>query len=249
MRPVTDIHCHILPDFDDGAYSMEEALAMARMAAASGVTAIAATPHFPGEEKSLRRLGTLMDQFRSLEAQIRSEGIPLKLCHGAEILCLPETARLAEKHLLPTLGDTSYLLTEFPFDASGTYMTRMLSALLEAGYKPVVAHPERYGAVQEDPRLAGHWFAGLGCVLQLNKGSVLGSFGSRVRDTSHLLLDQGLAHIIASDAHSSRRRTPHMTHVRLWLEENCGPEYTRILLERNPNRILSGRPMVPVDEK
>lgn len=243
-----DIHCHILPNFDDGSCSMEESLEMARMAFDSGVTGIVATPHFPGEPSSIRRLGTLMDRFQALDEALCAESIPVKLYHGAEILCLSETAQLARQRRLPTIGDTDYLLTEFRFDASGTTMTRMLNTLLDAGYKPVVAHPERYGAVQQDPRLAAHWFGDLQCVLQLNKGSVLGAFGSHVQETSRLLLNQGLAHIIASDAHSSHRRTPHMTQLRMWLEANCSPEYVQILLERNPTRLISGRPMVPVHD-
>lgn len=244
-----DIHCHILPEFDDGSYSMEESLEMARMALDSGVTGIVATPHFPGEPESIRRLGTLMERFQSLEEALRAEKIPLTLYHGAEILCLPETPQLAKQRRLPTIGDTDYLLTEFRFDASASYMTRMLHALLDEGYRPVVAHPERYAAVQQDPRLAAHWFRDLRCVLQLNKGSVLGAFGTRVQQTARILLDQGLAHIIASDAHSRLRRTPHMTQVRHWLEASCRPEYVQILLERNPVRLVEGRDMVPIDEK
>lgn len=243
-----DIHCHILPEVDDGSYSMSESLEMARMAADSGVTGIVATPHFPGVPESLRHLETLTKRSAALSRELREERIPVKLYTGAEILCLPETAQLAKQRRLPTIAGTDYLLTEFRFDASASYMTRMLNTLLDAGYKPVVAHPERYAAVQQEPMLAAHWFGELECILQLNKGSVLGAFGTRVRQTSHALLDQGLAHIIASDAHSSHRRTPHMQQLRLWLEENCSPEYVQILLQRNPARLVNGRSMVPTDE-
>ena len=246
---MTDIHCHILPDFDDGADCLEESLAMARMAAASGVQSIAATPHFPGVPESLEQLDVLSERFNTLSRAIREEGIPLTLHRGAEILCLPETPELAKAHVLPTLGETDYLLTEFPFHTPGDTMTRMLHDLREAGYRPVVAHPERYGAVQAEPRLAAYWFRHMDCVLQLNKGSALGAFGSRVQQPARLLLDQGLVHIVASDAHSSCRRTPHMSRIRDWLSETCGPEYTAILLHRNPARLLSGRPMVPIYEE
>lgn len=243
-----DIHCHILPEVDDGSYSMEESLEMARMAFDSGVTGIVATPHFPGVTESLEHLDILSERCRSLSRELRAEGIPVKLYPGAEILCMTETTRLVQQHRLPTIAGTDYLLTEFRFDASAAHITRMLNTLLDAGYKPVVAHPERYGAVQEEPLLAAHWFGDLQCILQLNKGSVLGAFGGQVRQTAHFLLSQGLAHIVASDAHSSRRRTPHMGELRMWLEDNCSPEYTQILLERNPARLVSGRPMVPVYE-
>ena len=242
-----DVHCHILPAFDDGSSSMGESLAMARMAAATGVTGIVTTPHFPGEPSSIRRVKALLDHFAALDMALKQEDIPLKLYLGAEILCLPETPVLAQNHALPTIGDTNYLLTEFHFNESGSYMTQMLEILIDAGYRPVVAHPERYFAVQQDPMLAHLWFEKMDCVLQLNKGSLLGAFGGRVQQASHILLDQGLAHVIASDAHGYRHRTPHMGQLRQWLSTHCSPEYARILLERNPARLVEGRPMVPVD--
>lgn len=243
-----DIHCHILPVFDDGSASMAESLTMARMAAASGVTGIVTTSHFPGQPASIRRLKLLLDRFSALDKALQDERIPVKLYLGAEILCLPETPLLAQKHALPTIGDTNYLLTEFNFGEPGSYMTQMLEMLIDAGYRPIVAHPERYECVQRDPRLARDWFEDMNCVLQLNKGSILGAFGSRVQQTSHLLLEQGLVHVIASDAHGAEKRTPHMGQLRQWLNAHCDPEYARILLERNPARIIAGRPMVPVDQ-
>lgn len=240
-----DIHCHILPGFDDGSPDIGESLSMARMAVSSGVTGIVVTPHFPGEAASLRRLGALVDKYEQLVQAVEEEKLPLKLYPGAEILCLPETQRLAARRALPTIADTDYLLTEFFFNESAGYMGQMLDALAEAGYHPVVAHPERYKAVQMDPRVAERWFQ-KGYVLQLNKGSVLGAFGPQVQSTANRIVEAGLAHLIASDAHSSIERTPHMGALKQWAETWCGAAYAEVLLERNPSRLVEGRPMVPV---
>lgn len=240
-----DIHCHILPAFDDGSANLSESMTMARMAVSSGVSAIVATPHFPGEVSSLRRIKSLLDRFDRLEQQIMQENLPLKLHYGAEIRCLPETPQLAARHALPTIGNSNYLLTEFYFNEPASYMTQMLETLAELGYGIVLAHPERYMAVQQDPGLARLWFE-QGFVLQLNKGSLLGAFGSRVQAASDLILSQGLAHVIASDAHGSDKRTPYMTPLVQLVEKRCGPEYAKILLERNPARIIEGREMVPI---
>lgn len=239
-----DIHCHILPDFDDGASTPEEALDMARMAADSGVTGIVVTPHFPGRADSLRQLPELMDKFHALNEAIRREEIPLTLTPGAEILCLPETPALARRQLLPTIGDTSYVLTEFFFNESFSYMDNILQDIAGNGYRPVVAHPERYMAIQRDPLLLDKWFRE-GFVLQLNKGSLLGYFGSRVRNTGTTLIEMGLAHLIASDAHSAVRRTPHMLSLTRWVTQHCSPDYADILLHRNPGRLLENQEMVP----
>ena len=235
-----DIHCHILPEFDDGAASPEEAIAMAYMAVETGVTAIVATPHFPGKSSSLQHIGALLDRYEWLSRAVSAHRLPLKIYPGAEILCLPETPALAEQRVLPTIGDTSYLLTEFFFDESFSRMDSRLRAIADCGYIPVVAHPERYHAIQSDPSLLKRW-AENGYVLQLNKGSILGSFGLDPQDAALAALDMKLASLIASDAHSATRRTPHMGALQEWLDENCDSDYASILLNRNPARLLAGR--------
>ena len=241
-----DIHCHILPDFDDGASSLEEALEMARMATYSGVTEIIATPHFRGEPDFLEQQSVIERHFRILESAAKKEDIPVRLHLGAEVLCLPETIELAERRQLPTLAGTDYVLTEFYFDESYAFMDETLAQIAQYGYKPVVAHPERYGVIQHDPRLLQRWVR-LGYVLQLNKGSVLGSFGPRPEQAANEILGMGLAHLFASDAHSCHSRTPHMGNLRQWVDEFCEPEYAAILLKENPRRLIRNRPMVGAD--
>ena len=242
---MTDIHCHILPGVDDGSENLEESLAMAKMAVASGVRQIVATPHFPGTQAALEQLPLIIDRFQLLGHAITRKNLPLTLYPGAEILCMPETAELARQGKLPTIGKTNYLLTEFYFDEPLYNIEQTLTALTRAGYRPVIAHPERYKAVQQHSQVPARWFS-RGYVLQLNKGSLLGTFGSRVQATATGILESGLAHIIASDAHSSSRRTPHMEGLVTWLNDRCDPDYTRILLEENPRRLVEDREMVPV---
>lgn len=240
-----DIHCHILPHFDDGSSCLEESLEMARMAVASGTTAIVSTPHFPAKPDFLEHLPVILGKYNTLRDALEQAGIDLKLIPGAEILCLPDTPWMAENRQLPTIGDTDYLLTEFYFDESSGYINRMLENLSAAGYRPVIAHPERYRAVQTDPKLAEYWFRS-GYVLQVNKGSLLGSFGSRPEGTATEMLKRGLVHLIASDAHSATQRTPHMVALHRWLRAHCDEEYIRILLDRNPGRLIENREMVPI---
>ena len=243
---MVDIHCHILHQFDDGSASLPESLEMARMAAQTGVTDIVATPHFEGKAASLQALPLQMERFRELSRAVAAEGIPVKLHPGAEIRCTEETAVLARKRLLPTIGDTRYLLTEFFFDEDLRFMDDMLHRLSAAGYIPVVAHPERYDAIGADPLLLERWFR-RGYVIQLNKGSILGAFGRRAEHAARVILEAGLAHTVASDAHSASRRTPHMGALTRWMDHHIRPEYVRILLEDNPGRLIRGEDLVPAE--
>lgn len=241
---MVDIHCHILPEVDDGAYSMEEALRMARMAADSGVTDLFATPHFQGTQQGLQTLHWIMEQMERLYETLRRKRIGVNLHPGVEVLCLPQTLELAKKRRLPTLGDSDYVLVEFYFDAGEHFMDEALAVLYRSGYRPVIAHPERYEAVQETPEIALRWFE-RGYVLQVNKGSPLGAFGNGARECARQLLRWGVIHVLASDAHGSQRRTTDLTPAAEWCMTYLGEHYTRILLEENPKRILKGEPMAP----
>lgn len=238
-----DIHCHILPDLDDGADSLEEALEMARLAAYSGVTDIIATPHFRGEPEALEMNEEIDRRYRQLREALERWKLPVRLHRGAEILCTPQTPALAREGLLPTLGKTRYVLTEFYFNESFGFMDSTLQKIAAAGYTPVVAHPERYEAVQWDPERLWGW-ANQGFVFQLNKGSVLGTLGFRAEQAANELLELGLAHLLASDAHNCDRRTTNMEGLRRWAEECCDPECAHMLLSKNPGRILNGQPVV-----
>lgn len=241
-----DIHCHILPDVDDGAASLGVSLEMARMAQLSGVTEIAATPHFRGDTEGLEQLQVIAERFDRLQAALERDQIPIRLHRGAEILCLPQTVELAAAHQLPTLGTGNYVLAEFYFDESYTYMDEMLTQIAGYGYRIVVAHPERYEAIQRDSRLLRRW-ARQNFALQLNKGSVLGAFGPRAERVANEILAMGLGHLIASDGHGCHHRTPHMGALKEWAEAMCQESYAEILLERNPRRVLEGRPLVGGD--
>lgn len=237
-----DIHCHILPGFDDGSRNIPESLAMARAAVESGITGIVATPHFRGEQRSLNYVGMLMERYNRLEQAIRESGLPLTLYPGAEILCTPQTVEMARNQELPTLGDTRYLLCEFFFDEHVTYMDDMLSGISDCGYIPVIAHPERYKTVQHDPRCIERWF-GNGYLIQLNKGSILGGFGYEEQTAAEWIIGSGLAHMVASDAHGANRRTTDMWQLRQRLLEKFPPAYVKVMMDINPARLIRGEEM------
>lgn len=241
-----DIHCHILPDVDDGANDQTDALNMARMAALSGVTDIAATPHVMGDESAPERMAEIRQKFLQMKDLLKKEEMQIHLHPGAEVLCLPGTPVLAARHQLPTLGRGNYVLAEFYFDEGYSYMDQMLQDIASQGYKLVVAHPERYAAIQRDPARLERW-GRMGYMLQLNKGSLLGRFGSRAELAANEILGRGLAHLIASDAHGCRTRTTRMDELAQWVEERCDRHYARILLEENPRRVLEGLTPVGMD--
>lgn len=235
-----DLHCHIIPGVDDGARSAEVACAMAERAWKAGVDTIVATPHCNLNPERLNYRGrdyTLaFSMFRGL---LKQRGIPITLLPGAEVYGHSHNIRqLIDENRLVTLNHSRYLLIEFNFGASGEYITRILEAVSHRGLIPVVAHPERYEAVQADPRLAAFWFS-RGYVIQLNKGSILGLLGEGSRECSHLLLSRGFAHVIASDAHDAHYRTTGFKELLACLGHRVDHRYLKLLLSTNPRRIIS----------
>lgn len=237
-----DIHCHILPQVDDGAGSMADAIELAWMASDSGVTAIVATPHCNLPEPQQKNYASveLAQRFALLQQAVRQEGIPLSILPGAEVLCTPEVPELYSQGKLLTLAGSRYLLVEFFFDEDLDYMDGMLSDIAARGAVPVVAHPERYEAIQRNPQILQRWFAD-GYVIQLNKGSILGRLGRRAEKCADWILSRGLAHTVASDAHSPLARTTQMSELEHYLAQVCTPEYCRILLRGNPERIITNK--------
>ena len=162
------------------------------------------------------------------------------------MFCTPELPRLLDQRQLQTLGGSRYLLVEFYFDESAEFMEQCFRDIRHRGLVPVAAHPERYNAVQRDPARLEGWFR-RGIVIQLNKGSVLGRLGRRAQDTALWLLEHGLAHVAASDAHRPTVRTTHMGLLCSTLADDFSPDCPRLLLDGNPRRILEDRPMVGAD--
>ena len=235
-----DLHCHILPHLDDGARNKEEMFAMLRIAAESGIEAVVATPHC--ENGGLEEVRTI---YESVCRDILERQIPLKLYLGMEIFATDKTVDLLQQGQLLTLNNSSYPLVEFDFLSDGQVETQILAQLLQAGYRPLVAHPERYLFLQRHPELMNHWWK-MGCLFQLNRGSLHGRFGMEAQQMSLAMIDRGFATVVASDAHSPRIRTPWMADVRDMLAEEVAPICARMLLYENPKSILKNEKLPPV---
>ena len=158
----------------------------------------------------------------------------------------PDTARMLEERKLFTLNGSRYPLIEFSFHSDGERETRILRSLCKVGLRPIVAHPERYSYVQYDPELINRWHR-MGCLMQVNRGSLLGRFGSRPQEMAVELMERNFAAVVASDAHSSTVRTPWMEDVRKLVSQEYSPAYARRLLLENPSRILKDTPIPPAE--
>ena len=226
-----DLHTHVLPGVDDGADTLDCALQILRNAAASDVTVLAVTPHCGGY------YGNILDeklQVKFQQLQHAARDIPVELVLGGEARVDDQFPTLLAQKKLPTIGGSRYLLTEFAPDAQAFDAT--LETILELGYIPLIAHPERYLAVCKNPRIVLPWLD-MGCHLQLTGGSILGEHGKTVQRTSAFLLQNDLVACVASDAHGLHRRSNFLMNVYDHLSVQYSRQYAACLLHHTPMAI------------
>lgn len=230
-----DLHTHILPGVDDGAKNLEMALAMAGNAAASGVTIIAATPHF----YELPQWSLVKEKVEELRSEFNKARIGVELVAGAELMMDPGIMDMAARDI-PTYADKGkYCLVEFPLQQVPMYAEEVLFDLQTKGIIPIIAHPERYDAVVENPNLALGWLK-QGCLIQMNSGSILGRFGSTIQETAKIMLNCNMVQLVASDGHGSERRRLNLPEAYSALVEIVGQARAQALVEDNPRSILAG---------
>ncbi len=248
-KKMIDLHAHILPGADDGSDSLEESLEMAELALESGVDILVATPHSNQEGRFENYCSEELESaFIRLQRALRKERLPLKILPGMEIFSTEDIKEKITAGMVKGLGRTEYYLVEFPFDAEPWWIGERLEDILDAGKIPLIAHPERYFCVCDYPGFVYEWIQ-MGCLTQANKGSILGRFGREVRDAVHILLQHGLVHCVASDAHSAWIRTPHMGEIREYLGRYFGYETAGRLLNINPMKIIKNKPVFSYGRK
>ncbi len=238
---MVDVHSHILPNVDDGAASWEDALILVEIASESGVEKIVATPHCNAVGAYENHYDeALAQKFRELKSRINAAGIDIELLPGMEVFANSDVPALLSKGKLLTLNCSRYVLTEFGFEESVAFTFAYLGRLLAMGCIPVVAHPERYPFVQNDPNLVFEWMR-LGACTQVNNGSIFGKFGHSAKKTAMQLLNNDLVTVIASDAHDPEYRSTSMFDAYEYMESVFDEEYAQVLLNENPDRIVSDK--------
>ena len=216
---------------------------MAQLALESGVKSVIATPHCNLPDTICLNARQMQGQVQQFREALRQAEIPLKVYGGMEIFGTPQTARRLQSGQLCTLAGSRYPLIEFPFVDYGREATEILDSVLRLGLRPIVAHPERYRFTQSEPRLLNVWVE-MGCLLQINRGSLFGRFGRHAEALAHGLMERNFVSFVASDAHSSTARTPWLRDVAEFLLREYPKELAWALLEENPRRVLENQEIV-----
>lgn len=237
-----DIHAHLLPGIDDGPSELEEAVAMCRAATADGCTAVVATPHqrhglwWNGDPERLEEL-------RAAVAEA-ADGAP-EVFLGAEVRVgegLVEALEAWPRGGVTSLAGSRYLLLEFSRVQPDPDPSGLVHELAVAGWRPVLAHPEEIEWLADDLRTLER-LVFLGAALQITGASLTGGYGRRTADRARTLLDHGLVHFLASDAHDLRMRPPGLAAAAREVARRWGDDVAHLVTVTNPQAVLDDRPL------
>lgn len=234
-----DIHCHLLPGLDDGAATLDDALALARVAVADGITCSVLTPHIhPGRwENEAKGISRATEAFA---LALEQNDIPLQLRFAAEVRLTDLIFGQLEAQALPFLGvheGESLLLLEFPHGQLIPGSDQLVNWLRRRAIRPVLAHPERNKSIMRNPELLQP-FVAAGCLLQVTATSLTGGFGEAAERVALRLLDAGQITFVASDGHNLKSRPPQLSRARALVAARTGDAMAQQLFEGNQRKYL-----------
>lgn len=241
---MVDLHNHMLPELDDGARNWDEATAIAKAAKADGISAIVCTPHWVLNRYE-NDATTIIAKVHQLRQVLKAQRIRLQVHPGAEIHLDPSFLDGIDHSRLLTINDTGrYALLELPMYVNPGTVEPLLDRFLEDGVVPVIAHPERYLWTASHLDKFEAWVR-RGMLIQLTAASLLGHFGRDIERLSVEFLRRRWVHVLATDSHGLKLRSPVLSQARDRAAEVVGRRRARRLVSDHPRRIAAGQPLHP----
>jgi len=243
LPPFVDIHCHLIPGIDDGAEDAAISLAMARMAAEDGVRTIICTPHQAGNF-SANKGDIVRSAVRRTQQMLRERGVPLKLLPGGDVRIESDMIAGLRRGDLLTLGDHGrHVLLELPHELYFP-LQPVLKQLERHDMVGILSHPERNQGILRQPEVLAP-LVDAGCLMQVTAGSICGSFGDEIADFSAWMLEEGMVHFVATDAHGVDTRRPIMSEAFDIVCEISGEDIAERLCCHNPAQVAMGEDVEP----
>lgn len=238
-----DIHCHILPNIDDGSKNIDESLDMCKIALQNNISDIVATPHFLSFYEAERFFQMRNDKLEQLQQAIKNNKFNINILPGAEVACSDAMFRYTNLNKL-TINNSRYLLLEFPFiPVKEEHLMEYTDCVFDNGLIPIIAHPERFEIIINNYDIINE-LGDKGCLFQINCFSLLGGFGRRVKKLAMAMLKNGYADILATDAHtSSGRRSINLKEMVNSIPDSIQSEILSKAVNDIPLLIINNKPI------
>ncbi len=194
-----DIHTHILSNVDDGAVNMLDSLQALQSAERAGFTDIILTPHYIPDYYE-NTTDNLKEKINNLKEQTYKGNIIINIHEGNEIYICEDLVELIKAKKLYTLAGSRYVLFELPLNHKLFITNNIITEMLANNYIPILAHPERYEFVQEDPNVLIDLIKS-GVLIQANYASITGRYGKTAQKTVMKMLKHKMVHFLGTDTH------------------------------------------------
>jgi protein-tyrosine phosphatase len=243
---VIDIHSHILPGLDDGASTWEDSLQMARLAVEDGIRTMVASPHlFKNRTVNLAETNhkdEILNKITEFKQKLLTAAIDLEILPGCDFPLSFESLQLLDKGQVLTINEgRRYLLLELPESSLPPATEEICFHLQSTGLTPIITHPERHFVFQEMPKKLAR-LLDLGCLTQITGASLIGGFGRQVARISREMMRKGYIHLLASDAHDTKRRPPLLGQALKEAASLVGKDRALAMVTVIPEKIIRGEP-------
>jgi protein-tyrosine phosphatase len=248
VTSLVDIHSHLVPGVDDGARHIAAVVSSVERMTVAGIRRIVTTPHIQAsltlDPPSLEaRLSEVDQAFEAASAAVKEAFPEVEFLRGHEVMIDVPEPELDDPRI--RMNGTPFVLIEWPRLHVPPGTPRVIQWIRDQGYRPVIAHPERYSGVPESPGILRRWKAA-GAYLQVNYGSLVGRYGAAARELAFLVLEKGLADYLASDFHGRSGLKIYKQEAWDVLESRDATEILQTLCRANPSRLIEGLEPLPV---
>lgn len=234
-----DFHTHILPNVDDGANSISETIALLQEAKRAGFETVVLTPHYIESYYEIN-VNKRVELISSVKNIIDKNEIDIKLVLGNEIYITNNINELIRDKKACTINNTRYVLLELPFNASPINLYEIIYDIFQNGYIPILAHPERYEFVQQNPRIINDLIE-KGVLMQANYGSFIGQYGEKAQVIIKKLLKNNMIHFLGTDVHRKNTIYNKIPKILFEIEKFIGAEQLEQITTINPKLVLEDK--------
>lgn len=234
-----DFHSHILPGIDDGSRNLEQSIQIINEAKNAGFTKIISTSHYMENYYECNE-----EKRKKLLEQVQKSTYGIELYLGNEIYITNNIVQLLKNGQASSINNSKYVLFEFPLTQTKPMNDKeVIYRLVENGYIPIIAHPERYPFVQANPKYLFE-LSDMGALFQANYGSIIGMYGIKAKRTLKRLLKENLISFFGSDVHRTNQVYIKMPQILKKLKRILSDDKIREFTEINPQKVLDNKEII-----